>query len=157
MQEVIAATATKRRSILHKNQCLCFLHTWGLNFSRKIDVSDPPLLSLARSMSRYDPICSIRSVVQDPCEVHPPGSFAELLRKIHASGFFTRSMSQDTLQDPWLRVIWIHVSASMSLGPYARSMPPDPLHDPCLRTRYKSHASGSMSPHQFATSCATPW
>ena len=143
VQEVIAATATKRTSTLHENQCLWFLYT-GLSFSQKHRCLGS---AAACACKIHVSTCSTRSVLQDLCKVHLSGSFTELLRKIHVSGFSPRSMSQDPSQDQNFRTsmqepcVWILCrvlvqdpcfricTGSMS----ARSMAPDPLEDPCLR------------------------
>ena len=101
-------------------------------------------------------ICAKRHI-SGPMSQHP---FLWALCKIQVSG--------SSIED---RCFGIHVSASMSLGPYIRSMSQDPLQDrcfripvaacgsstkpmfqdplqaPCLRTHYTIHVSGSMSPN----------
>ena len=122
---------------------------------------------------------SARSMSPDPCvrfmSKHPPIS---ILCKIHVSGFMI-FLSQDSLQDPCLRVhvsastnmdplqdphLRIHVSASLYLRllckihvsgckhPYVSQVP---LQDPCLRIHVSASicisgtSAGSMSPDPY--------
>ena len=97
---------------------------------------------------------SRRSMPPDPwllsiCESSTRCISRHLCLSILTCGPSARCVSQDTsaaqddLQDPCLRIhrcFRMHVSASVSLGPYTRSMPQDPLRDPCFQT----HVSESM-------------
>ena len=115
----LAATATNRMSILHR-----VLYTSYLNFYPKIYVSDPRLLSLARSMSR-DPLpdphfrISTNAIFQDPVR-----------------NSCARSICQDSLHIPCLRIP-------------RKIKTLESLQDPCLWILYtehlrKIHASGFL-------------
>ena len=69
-------------------------------------------------------------------KAHVSGSCIELMRKIHVSGFSTRPMSQDPLQDPCVRISW-RSSAEHLRKIHVSELPQDPCFRICLRNLYK--------------------
>ena len=91
-------------------------------------------------------ICPTRSVLQDLCKVNLPGSFTELLRKIHAAGFSTRCMSEDPSQNQ---------SFIISIQEPCWSLYRGLVQDPCFRISCRIHDCGpaTRSMSQVRTLC----